>query len=181
MQRHWMVTLQNLSSSGRSWDADVPKALLEDELYGSVNVLPGLAGDVHWQLSLQREGSAFRLNGSWEACLARSCSRCTAGFNWSVAGASERLYQFSSSSDKKSDTDEDEQSYDYIERPGEVNLLDVLREDIWLAWKADVICSDTCKGLCQGCGVNLNTSPCQCVPDDSNNPFAALRSLKLDG
>jgi len=176
MQRHWLVTLQNISSTGRSWDADVPKALLQDKLCGSVNVLPGLIGDVHWQLSLQRKGALFCLNGDWQAGLRRSCSRCNADFDWSVAGLTERVFQLGVAADDA----ERESACEYIDKPGELNLLDVLREDVWLAWKADVICSDSCKGLCQGCGVNLNIDPCQCVQDNSNNPFAALRNLNLE-
>ena len=185
MQRHWLVTLQNISSSGRSWEADVPKALLQDEACGSVNVLPSLTGDVHWRLELTRAGKLFHLNGDWKAGLMRDCSRCNAAFAWPTAGKTERFFQFGSPLKEKGDEqdgdEKDVQSYDFIAKPGEINLLDVLREDIWLAWKADVICSDSCKGLCQGCGVNLNAESCQCEQDDSNNPFAALRGLKLDG
>ena len=181
MQRHWLVTLLKLSSAGRNWDADVSKALLQDERCGSVNVLPGLTSDIHWRLSLHREGSRFHFSGDWKASLMRSCSRCNAEFDWPVTGQTERFFQFGASSTKSDDVDEDEQTCECIAKPGEINLLDMLREDVWLAWKADVICSDSCKGLCQGCGVNLNVEPCQCVQDDSNNPFAALRDLKLDG
>ncbi len=53
MQRHWLVTLQNLSSTGRSWDADVSKALLQDKQCGSVNIIPGLQADVLRQKSRQ--------------------------------------------------------------------------------------------------------------------------------
>ena len=176
MQRHWLVTLQNLSAMGRNWDADVPKALLQDELSGSVNMLPGLLEDIHWQLSLQRKGKMFYSSGNWQTGLARSCSRCNADFAWSVRGSTERVFQLGL---PVADDDHHTLDCEYIDKPGEVNLLDVLREDIWLAWSADVICSDSCKGLCQGCGVNLNIDPCQCKQDDSGNPFAALRNLNL--
>jgi len=180
MQRHWLVTLQKISSAGRHWDADVPKALLQDELCGSVNVLTDLVDDVHWQLSLQRYGKAFRLSGSWQAKLARSCSRCNADFAWQTSSSTERLFQLGKRPEVQTDDNENEQACDYIDKPGEMNLLDVLREDVWLAWKADVICSASCQGLCQGCGVNLNTNSCQCQQDDSDHPFAALRGLSLE-
>lgn len=175
MQRHWLVTLQNLSATGRSWDADVSKALLQDDVADAVNVLPGLLGDVHWMLSLQRKGKLFYLQGDWQADLARSCSRCNADFDWSVTGLTERVFQLGSAG-----ADDDALDCEYIDKPGVLHLLDVLREDVWLAWKADVICSDSCKGLCQGCGVNLNVDACLCKGDDNNHPFAALRSLKID-
>jgi len=174
MQRHWLVTLQNLSASGRNWDTDVPKALLQDDHCGVVNVLPGLLKNVHWKLSLQRKAKAFCLHGRWQTALARKCSRCNADFEWAVTGMTERTFQLGSAEA------DDESTCDYIDKPGELNLLDVLREDVWLAWKADVICSDSCKGLCQGCGVNLNIGSCQCEQDNSNSPFAALRSLNLE-
>ncbi len=178
MQRHWLVTLQNLSSSGRSWDEDVSGTLLQDKQYGSVNVLPGLKGDIHWQLSAQRQGKAFHLHGAWQACLGRECSRCNAAFDWHLDGQTEREFQFMARHGAEAN-DDDEQRCEYIEHPGELNLIDVLREDVWLAWKADVVCSASCQGLCQGCGVNLNVDDCQCKQDDSNNPFAALRGLNL--
>jgi uncharacterized protein len=180
MQRHWLVTLQNLSSTGRSWDKDVPKALLLDKQFGSVNVLPGLLGDIHWQLSLSRQAKVFHLKGEWQACLKRECSRCNAAFDWAVTGQTERDLQFIAQHGSVDD-DDDGQNCEYIAYPGELNLIDVLREDVWLAWNADVICSETCQGLCQGCGVNLNHGDCQCKQDDGDNPFAALRGLNLKG
>ncbi|MGI5899193.1 MAG: YceD family protein [Christensenellales bacterium] len=38
------------------------------------------------------------------------------------------------------------------------------------------VCSQDCKGLCAGCGKDLNEGACVCGPDE-NSPFAALASL----
>jgi len=176
VQRQWLVTLQKLPSAGRQWDADVPKELLEDPACGTVDVLPGLCGDMHWRLLLERIGGQFRLSGEWQGAMKRSCGRCNAEFDWQMSGQTEREYMLGAApADEESESD-----CEYVMPPGELNLVDVLREDVWLAWKAGVICSDSCKGLCQGCGVNLNRVACQCKQDDSEHPFAALRSLKLD-
>ena len=177
MQRQWFVTLQNLPAAGRAWDVDVPKKLLQDSDFGVIDVVTGLCGDVHWSLLLERQGDLFHLTGQWRAEMPRQCSRCNATFNWQVVGQTERQFQLG----LDPVNEEGDSGCEYIAAPGEVNLVDVLREDIWLAWKADVICSETCKGLCQGCGNNLNTGVCKCEQDDSDHPFAALRNLKLDG
>ncbi|ATX82329.1 Uncharacterized metal-binding protein YceD, DUF177 family [Mariprofundus ferrinatatus] len=177
MQRQWLVTLQNLPAAGRSWDIDVPRRVLQDEQFGSVNVVSDLCGDVHWNVSLEHTGQLYRLCGEWRAVIARECSRCNAAFSWQVTGQTERQFQLG----REPVDDESGVDCEYIAPPGEVNLVDVLREDIWLAWKADVICSETCKGLCQGCGSNLNSEACKCKRDESDHPFAALRNLKLDG
>jgi len=168
--------LQKLSAAGRQWDADLPRALLEDEAYGDVDVLTGLTGDLHWQLSLERKESLFQLSGEWQGAMKRSCSRCNRSFDWKFSGQTERLYQLG----RAPEGDEAEDACEYLAAPGEINLVDVLREDFWLAWKAGVICRDSCKGMCQGCGVNLNLETCQCKQDKSDHPFAALRDLKLD-
>lgn len=178
MQRQWIVTLQNLPAAGKSWDIDIQKHLLSDEQFGSVDAISDLCGDVHWHASLKPVGKLHQLCGEWHAEVVRECSRCNALFNWQVVGRTERQFQLG-----QGPADEEGGAIDceYVAPPGEVNLVDVLREDIWLAWKADVICSESCKGLCQGCGSNLNTDDCQCERDESDHPLAALRSLKFDG
>ncbi len=177
MQRHWLVTLQNLAATGRQWDEVVPMPLLADKEIGSVQALSDLVSDMHWQVSLERTGSVYRLCGAWQGLIKRQCSRCNGVFDWQAEGVSEWTFQLG----EEPEHDESGGTCEYIESPGEINLIDLLREDVWLAWKADVICSDSCQGLCQGCGINLNIDACQCKQDNKDHPFAALRGLNLDG
>jgi len=176
MQRHWLVILQNLPVTGRQWDTDMPRALLQDKDSGSVAVIADLVSDVHWQVELERVGAVFRLTGQWQGLIRRQCSRCNVKFDWQASGQTE--WEFQLGIEPKHD--DSESACEYVAPPGEINLLDILREDIWLAWKSDVICSDSCQGLCQGCGIDLNTETCQCKKDNSDHPFAALRGLKLN-
>jgi uncharacterized protein len=171
--RHWLVTLQGLPDSGRTWDENVARHLLEDTEHGTVDALSGLCGDIHWNLSLEHQNDLFHLHGRWHGAVRRACSRCNVEFDWQVDGRTECDFQIGSC------PLEDESESEYLSVPGKIDLLDVLRENIWLAWKADVICSDSCRGLCPKCGCNLNTQVCQCGKEDSDHPFASLRKLKL--
>jgi len=182
MQQQWLMTLQGLSASGRSWDVRVCAEQLSDEQSGKVNAIPALLGDVAWSASLIRHGDVYRLSGQWQAMLRRQCSRCNAPFDWQVSALMERNFMLGDAQlEHSGDADTGEDICERLPAPGELDLLDVLREDIWLAWKADVVCSDACKGLCLGCGCNLNTGACNCEQDEFEHPFAALRQLKLDG
>jgi len=40
------------------------------------------------------------------------------------------------------------------------------------------LCSEECKGLCPGCGVNLNKESCSCINDESNPVWSELLKLK---
>jgi len=175
MQRHWLVTLQNLAATGRQWDTDVSMALLRNPDVGSVQAVAELVSDVHWQVDLERLGAVFRLCGQWDGKIRRQCSRCNAIFDWHAQGHTDWQFQLGA----EPVAGESDSACEYVMPPGEINMLDILREDIWLAWKSDVICSDSCQGLCQGCGVDLNREQCQCQQDEHDHPFAALRGLKL--
>ncbi|MCX5681113.1 MAG: DUF177 domain-containing protein [Candidatus Omnitrophica bacterium] len=37
-----------------------------------------------------------------------------------------------------------------------------IREEIILGFPDKVLCAEECKGLCAGCGANLNNEKCQC-------------------
>ncbi|MFQ5581461.1 MAG: DUF177 domain-containing protein [Mariprofundaceae bacterium] len=182
MHRQWVVTLQNLPEAGQKWSADMPADLLENTGVGAVDALSGLDADVHWEAELVPNGDMYRLNGCWHMSMKRHCSRCSGDFIWHQDGLTERCFHMVGSSGVQhvSDDEAGDGGYDVIAPPGNLDLVDVLREDVWLAWKPDVICSEDCKGLCPQCGCNLNKVSCACAQEAGDHPFAALRGLKLN-
>ena len=171
------VTLQELSRTGKAWNWNVPASLLMDEGAGEINAFVGVCRDALWQGEIQREHGIYVLRGVWETSVLRRCDRCMDEFQWHVQGEVKRDYSF----EEVLDIDEEESAdIEVLLPPGQLNLLDVLREEVWLAWKPCVICRDSCQGLCQNCGVNLNQKQCQCDGNHGDNPFAALAKMKFD-
>ena len=60
----------------------------------------------------------------------------------------------------------------------EIDLKPHLREEVIFAIPSFVECSAACKGLCAGCGENLNTSECKCSSGGMDPRWDALRALQ---
>ncbi|MDQ6954863.1 MAG: DUF177 domain-containing protein [Mariprofundaceae bacterium] len=177
MSHKMYVNFQELSAAGKSWEMDVSAAVLMDAEAGCVNALENVCSDAHWKGEIQRQYGIYTLRGEWSLSVLRQCDRCTGEFEWHVKGDCKRLYAL----EEPVDIDEEERADIEVLSPNVVlNLVDVLREEVWLAWKPCVICKDSCQGLCQGCGVNLNQDICQCKGDQRDHPFAALAKMKFD-
>lgn len=172
VSHRWELTLQNLPEEGYFWDTLISPREINEVSATAAEPVEGLVEDVVWQGSLVRKGQVFRLTGQWQACIRRTCCRCLRSFDWHVAGNLERDFQLGV-------TGPDECMDDVLDPPGHISLVDILREEIWLSWRSDVICREDCAGLCSGCGVNLNASSCRCKKVDDDHPFAVLRQLDL--
>jgi len=61
----------------------------------------------------------------------------------------------------------------------EISLADHFEDQIILDLPMSVICSETCKGVCQQCGTNRNLNSCDCEEQNLNNPFKVLKDLNL--
>lgn len=61
-----------------------------------------------------------------------------------------------------------------------LDLTEVLRQYLLTALPLKPICAPECRGLCPGCGTNLNSGACTCTPQPVTGPFGALATL-LDG
>ena len=51
------------------------------------------------------------------------------------------------------------------------NYLDIdkdVREEMLLNFPMKVLCSEDCKGICSGCGANLNNQKCSCAKDSKS-------------
>ena len=60
----------------------------------------------------------------------------------------------------------------------EVDFRDVIQEQVIMALPMQVLCCEDCRGLCPGCGANLNTEACRCSRDDVDPRLAILKKLK---
>ena len=61
------------------------------------------------------------------------------------------------------DTDENEGvTLLILQRKGEVDLSESLRECAVLGYPQSPLCSDDCKGLCPECGIDRNKGTCEC-------------------
>ncbi|MCX5777130.1 MAG: DUF177 domain-containing protein [Candidatus Firestonebacteria bacterium] len=58
----------------------------------------------------------------------------------------------------------------------ELNLGEDIRQAVLLEISEKTVCQEKCKGLCPGCGKNLNESNCSCK-EGNKAPFADLKKL----
>ena len=57
------------------------------------------------------------------------------------------------------------------------DLTDTVREAALLALSENPLCRDDCRGLCPGCGANLNHEACQCRQAESRGSLSQLSEL----
>ena len=76
---------------------------------------------------------------------------------------------------------EDEDNDDILLLEGtELDLTQAATEAFILAMDTKNLCSDDCKGLCAGCGANLNVEPCRCRPEVDPRLAALAQLLDSD-
>jgi uncharacterized protein len=59
----------------------------------------------------------------------------------------------------------------------EIDLGALVEEQVLLNLPQALYCREDCKGICAGCGRNLNESECTCAAEREDHPFAALKAL----
>lgn len=70
------------------------------------------------------------------------------------------------------DFEDGEEIYHVNKNTNEIELEDMVRAELLLHFPAIPLCSESCKGLCDQCGANLNKTTCSCTRLESRNtPF----------
>lgn len=59
-----------------------------------------------------------------------------------------------------------------------IDIYQVLEQQVFLALPEKHLCAEQCRGLCGGCGVNLNEQDCRCGGEKRVSPFSVLAGLK---
>lgn len=172
LSQQWVVVLQDIPKTGLHWKIEISSKVMQNSEIGDTAPLEAMRSDLNWKGDLIRCGDIYSLKGHWYFQAERRCSRCTDSFDMDLEGDTNCdfcLGTDASNSDASC----------FLPPPGKLNLVDVLREDIWLAWPQDVVCRVNCQGLCPVCGCNRNKDKCRCHETDLDNPFAVLGKINL--
>jgi len=62
----------------------------------------------------------------------------------------------------------------YLKEPV-VDIYEMLSQQVFLLNPGKHLCSESCRGLCPGCGTNLNLETCDCKKDLTSSPFSVLK------
>ena len=141
-------------------------------------------GEILWQGSVDREGEGFRLSGRLEYEQTVTCGRCLEPVLLSV-GSDVRLRLLkavpapvdSEPVDSEIELTEDDLETLYVEG-GELDTLQLVREQLQLNIPMRSLCSETCQGLCPTCGANRNSESCGCDQDKVDPRWEALKTLR---
>ena len=60
----------------------------------------------------------------------------------------------------------------------EIDLNELVREQILLNLPEQIFCREDCQGLCEKCGANRNLINCNCLEEEIDPRWAALKNLK---
>ena len=117
------------------------------------------------------DGKAFHVEARAETVLKAVCARCNLPFEEPYAfGIDERFVKASEIGE------EDDEVYPYL--GDRLDLSKAVMDNLFLQLPLISVCKPDCKGLCPICGADRNTHPCNCQPNDAENPFSVLSALK---
>jgi uncharacterized protein len=123
----------------------------------------------------------IRITGALETKIELVCARCLEPVIEDVNRTFDLFYRPVTKvlKPKEDRLKDDDTEIGFFEGEG-LFLADVLKEQVLLALPLKVICRSDCRGLCPGCGANLNHEECRCETHATDPRLAPLARLKQD-
>jgi len=130
-------------------------------------------------LNIIREGRDVIISGSFRTVIETECVRCLGETKSSLD--KEFLVIYHPSTEMKGDLElqkGDLEASFYAN--DEIDLKEMLEEQVVLHCPINPLCDEQCKGLCAKCGINLNLETCDCMTDETDNRWNALKNIKFE-
>ncbi len=138
-------------------------------------------GPVNVNVTAGREFDHYRVDGLVTVPIQQNCSRCLCSFDKNICSSFSIFFRENFKNLEEEDEVElEERDLITADFSGdEIDLSMEIAEQVALEIPLKPLCSETCKGLCPVCGVDLNTETCSCVLDSKQSRFAALKNFKI--
>ncbi len=120
--------------------------------------------------SVRNTAGVLVMTGNVTTCLHGVCDRCAADFTRNVEIPLHVVLVTELSSE------ENEDEWVFPLEGDSADLEDIVRTVFVLNLDSKLLCREDCKGICGGCGKNLNKEACSCQKE-LDPRFAALKQL----
>ena len=127
---------------------------------------------------LEDSGGQLRVRGKYTADIVAQCHRCLVQVRYPLATEFDLFYRPSSDAPEEEEVKIDASDAEIGFYEDGLQLEEILQEQILLSLPMQRVCSETCKGICPGCGKNRNETKCDCKPE-ADDRWGALRKLQL--
>jgi uncharacterized protein len=173
------IDLKEIGASGISIERTIPAEDFSPPQGDDRGILR-LQREAVLTLNIKRAGERFHLRGTLAAEVEAECGRCLAPFTFAVRPEFDYYLVPRRQVEEWAEVEIDETAKREVEVDSlELDLLHLAREQVRLALPMKPLCADTCRGICSGCGVDLNREPCTCSGEEQDNDggLAMLSSL----
>ena len=128
---------------------------------------------------IHKDKDKFRLVGDVRTELELSCGRCLEPFRLPVNASFDQRYLPLTTATSEADTEVEEDDLETsFYRDEQIDLDELVREQFYLGLPMKPLCSETCRGLCPQCGMNLNAGTCTCEAKWEDPRLAELKRLR---
>lgn len=160
----------------------------EDGLHLTFEDMPGLLSEIEeCRIQDAAKGEIFihcvdgevHLNGKVAAMIVIKCDRCLEEYNQEIdTSFFYVLVPVQSVEGKKEIALGKEDMEVSLYDGAKIQIGEIFREQILLQIPMRHVCREDCKGICSGCGADLNREECRCRTETLNNPFSMLKKLR---
>ena len=131
-----------------------------------------------------RIGDMVEIEGDFKTSVCLPCSRCLRLFETLLKSYFSLTYMRreaelgENSEPREVELNAEDMGMVYFQGD-KINLKETIQEQVLMELPFRVLCKQGCKGLCPGCGADLNQDRCDCDRKPSAGKFDALKNLKL--
>jgi uncharacterized protein len=175
---HVLLNLQELELKPVHFNVDIPAGEIDyDQRLKQTSAL-------HAQGSAEMPNNGLdevRIRGSLAVTVEAACDRCLETARVPIEKDFDLHYlpaeQFAAGGEALIEEEASEVAYYDSSR---LDLNDILREVVLLALPMQVVCSETCKGICPSCGQNRNVKECRCETRALDDRWSKLKALRTE-
>jgi len=138
-----------------------------------------LTGPVLAALDITVSKGSVYIDGRVSAAFKARCGRCLEEFSFKVDTPVALVFSRSPVIKGEVELKASDMDVSFL-KGDEIDTSDILLSQIAMELPLSAICSEKCRGLCQGCGADLNKETCRCAAVDKvETPMAVLKDFKV--
>ena len=174
------IRLDEITDEGLdlAWDEDRPSVMAYLQEVSQVDF--DLDKPLRCTAKVWKAGKSVMVRGQVQTMVRLKCARCLKDFSHPLSSSFDlALHPFKKATfEEEVELKVEDLEANFFEGE-EIHLWEIVCEQILLEIPYKPLCQEGCKGLCPVCGKDRNVSACQCVQEDFESGFAALKNLKL--